>query len=138
MDETMVAENRQLRQERDLLLQKLVRSKGALKETLDRLTTSNQLKKDQLSPMPPRRMLSSSSVLQSAGEGPSRAKVTQDLLEFSKFRHQKLPGSRDSNQYQGELKPVTNSQSSGRRPSVGRASKSKSQKEATRYYNQDL
>ncbi len=32
----MIVENQQLRQERDLLMQKLVRSKGALKETLDR------------------------------------------------------------------------------------------------------
>jgi len=34
---SMAAENRQLRQERDLLMQKLIRSKGALKETLDKL-----------------------------------------------------------------------------------------------------
>ena len=86
-DTSMVAENRQLRQERDLLLQKLVRSKGALKETLDRLTTSNQLKKDQLSPLPPRRLLSSTSVLQSAGRAPSRSRVAHELREFSKGRH---------------------------------------------------
>ena len=32
-----MVENRQLRRERDLLMQKLARSKGALRETLDRL-----------------------------------------------------------------------------------------------------
>ena len=136
MDDTMVAENRQLRQERDLLLQKLVRSKGALKETLDRLTTSNQLKKDQLSPMPPRRLLSSSSVLQSAGEAPSRSKVTQDLLEFSKSRHHRVAAGSMESHAQGDHKSVLSSQS--RRHSAGRTSKSRSQKEAGRNYNQDI
>ncbi|XP_059092688.1 myomegalin-like isoform X1 [Tigriopus californicus] len=85
--DTMLVENRQLRHERDLLLQKLVRSKGALKETLDRLTTSNQQKQDHLSPQTQRRVLSSSSVLQSIGASPSRSRITQDLLEFSRTHH---------------------------------------------------
>lgn len=89
-------ENRQLRLDRDLLMQKLIRSKGALKETLDRLTTSNKYKKDQLSPLPPRRMLSSSSVLSSVGSSSSRSKVTQDLIEFSRTH----PNPQQSSQQQ--------------------------------------
>lgn len=83
--DAMVLENKQLRLDRDLLMEKLIRSKGALKETLDRLALNNQHKQDQLSPLPPRRpLLSSSSVLSSVGRSNSRARVTQDLLEFSK------------------------------------------------------
>lgn len=89
--DAVMIENRQLRLDRDLLMQKLIRSKGALKETLDRLTTSNQYKKDQLSPLPPRRMLSSSSVLSSVGSSSSRSKVTQDLIEFSRTHQQAQP-----------------------------------------------
>ena len=81
-------ENHQLRQERDILMQKLIRSKGALKETLDRLATSSdgtrQSPGARLSPLPPRKsLMTSANVLESVGSAPSRAKVTQDLVEFA-------------------------------------------------------
>lgn len=62
-------------------MQKLIRSRGTLKDTLDKLASSGSGQKEAL---PPRRSLTTSAnVLQSAGEKPSRAKVTQDLVEFS-------------------------------------------------------
>ncbi len=86
--DAVVLENRQLRQDRDALMEKLIRSKGALKETLDRLTTSKEYKRDsgmhQPSPLPPKKVLSSTAVLSSVGSESSRAKVTQELIEFSK------------------------------------------------------
>ncbi len=40
--DSVVMENRQLRRERDFLMEKLVRSKSALKDTLDRLADKRE------------------------------------------------------------------------------------------------
>ena len=88
--DAVVLENCQLRQDRDALMDKLVRSKSALKETLDRLTSSKEYKKESSaaaalpSPLPPKKLLSSSAILSSVGSESSRSRVTQDLVEFSK------------------------------------------------------
>ena len=94
--DAVVLENCQLRQDRDALMDKLVRSKSALKETLDRLTSSKEYKKESggggggsagaalPSPLPPKKLLSSSAILGSVGSQSSRSRVTQDLVEFSK------------------------------------------------------
>ena len=88
--DAVVLENCQLRQDRDALMDKLVRSKSALKETLDRLTSSKEYKKESSaaavlpSPLPPKKVLSSSAILSSVGSESSRSRVTQDLMEFSK------------------------------------------------------
>ena len=67
-----------------MLMQKLVKSKSALKETLDRLTSSSNTRNEQpLSPLPPKKSLSSSTILRTVGGSPSRAKVKQDMVEFS-------------------------------------------------------
>ena len=69
-------------------MDKLVRSKSALKDTLDRLTSSKEYKKEgsaaTASPLPPKKVLSSSAILSSVGSESSRSRVTQDLIEFSK------------------------------------------------------
>ena len=91
--DAVVLENCQLRQDRDALMDKLVRSKSALKETLDRLTSSKEFKRESgaaagastlPSPLPPKKLLSSSAILGSVGSESSRSRVTQDLVEFSK------------------------------------------------------
>lgn len=88
--DAVVLENCQLRQDRDALMDKLVRSKSALKETLDRLTSSKEYKRESSaaaalpSPLPPKKLLSSSAILSSVGSQSSRSRVTQDLMEFSK------------------------------------------------------
>ena len=84
----MVVENHQLRQERDLLLQKLIRSKGAIKDTLDRLATSSAATPTTAASSSSSQ-ISSSSLLQSVGKSPSRSKVTQDLVEFSRTHRQR-------------------------------------------------
>merc|ERR1719273_1735651 len=55
----MVAENRHLRRDKEVLTQKLGRSKAALQETLLRLSRSNLQKAGQVSPAVPRRPASS-------------------------------------------------------------------------------
>ena len=69
-------------------MDKLVRSKSALKDTLDRLTSSKEYKKESsaatASPLPPKKVLSSSAILSSVGSESSRSRVTQDLIEFSR------------------------------------------------------
>jgi len=107
------AENRQLRQERDILMDKLIRSKSTLKETLDRLNTKDQHKSSEHTSPPfqqataqapspkPRRLLSSSHVLQSAGLAPSRSKVTQDFIEFSRTHEHNLSGRSQRSTHSG-------------------------------------
>ena len=120
----MAAENHQLRQERDLLMQKLLRSKNALKETLDRLgasdngghgntnTSSSKANRSSAAmaaaaasedpPATSKRStpMTSANVLQSVGGQPSRARVTQDLREFSHVSERRRSKSGRSSRHQ--------------------------------------
>ena len=76
--DAVVLENCQLRQDRDALMDKLVRSKSALKETLDRLTSSKEYKKESSSaavlpsPLPPKPPPKSMRFRSSAAEAAAR------------------------------------------------------------------
>ena len=88
--ETMVVENRQLRRERDLLMQKLMRSKGALKETLDKLG------QPQAAPQGAGNGAGRGPCSESEGGGgssrnSSRARVTRELREFSRSARAAVP-----------------------------------------------
>lgn len=86
--DSMVVENRQLRQERDLLMQKLVRSKGALKETLDRLATSPVGSRPQSLSSRHRQQQQQKEAGGYSSSSPAaaaaRARTTQELVEFSR------------------------------------------------------
>lgn len=79
--EKIVQDNRALRHEREILTQKLGKSKSALKETLIRLSKSNLQKQDQVgSPSLPRRGLSQSRSQGGLAGGASRAgTIERDL-----------------------------------------------------------
>ena len=91
INHTMVAileENKRLKQDKERLTDKLSQSKGALRETLDRLH-----KKDAstLSPMPSRRIFSSAVAAAVSNQPPPSLK--DEFLAFSKSHRFKLGGS---------------------------------------------
>merc|ERR1712029_288071 len=82
--EKIVQENRSLRREREVLTQKLGKSKSALQETLLRLSKSNMQKQDQVgSPSVSRRGLTPSRSL--GGGGGARSATLERELSFNNY-----------------------------------------------------